>query len=171
MVTRRSFVQHSALAAAGAALVRGRGIEAAPVAPVTTGIQIGAVSFVDEGTEKTIDALREMAAVNTLFVATFTYGRGIAGRQPRPNPLPDHGKQEYDDNFRGGIFFTPHPAYYGQTSIRPEKAPGHPGYDVLADVLPAAHRRGVRDIPSYAGVFRIHAPRPRQAPQVGSHAQ
>jgi hypothetical protein len=43
-----------------------------------------------------------MAAINTLFVATFIYGRGIAGRQPRPNPLPDHGKQEYDDDFRGG---------------------------------------------------------------------
>jgi hypothetical protein len=143
MVTRRRFVQRSALAAAGAALVRNRGLETAPVAPVTTGIQIGAVSFVDEGTEKTIDALREMAAINTLFVATFTYGRGIAGRQPRPNPLPDHGTQEYDDDFRGGIFFTPHPGYYGKTSIKPEKAPDHPGYDVLADVLPAAHRRGM----------------------------
>ncbi|HEU0105830.1 MAG TPA: hypothetical protein VFT38_06630 [Vicinamibacteria bacterium] len=171
MVTRRSFVQHSALAAAGAALVRGRGIEAAPVAPVTTGIQIGAVSFVDEGTEKTIDALREMAAVNTLFVATFTYGRGIAGRQPRPNPLPDHGKQEYDDNFRGGIFFTPHPAYYGQTSIRPEKAPDHPGYDVLADVLPAAHRRGMRVIAWYEDVFRSDVPGLDKAMEVDVHGK
>ena len=44
------------------------------------GIQVGAVSFVDEGTEKVIDLLAESAGVNTLFVASFTYGRGIAGR-------------------------------------------------------------------------------------------
>jgi hypothetical protein len=44
------------------------------------GIQVGAVSFVDEGTEKVLDSLQEMAGINTLFVATFTYGRGIAGR-------------------------------------------------------------------------------------------
>src|SRR6266487_6313068 len=81
------------------------------------GIQVGAVSFVDEGTDKVLDGFREMAAINTLFLATFTYGRGIAGRQPRGNPLPDHGKQEYDDNFRGGMFFTPHPQLYARTSI------------------------------------------------------
>src|SRR5204862_7197724 len=116
MATRRRFVQQSALAAAGAVLAGG-GKAWAAAAPVTLGIQIGAVSFVDEGTEATLDGLREMAAINTLFVATFTYGRGIAGRQPRPNPLPDHGKQEYDDDFRGGIFFAPHPERYQRTSI------------------------------------------------------
>jgi len=168
MVTRRRFVQQGALVAAGAALTRSRALAAAPV---MTGIQIGAVSFVDEGTDKTIDALREMAAVDTLFVATFTYGRGIAGRQPKPNPLPDHGKQEYDDNFRGGIFFTPHPQYYGQTRITPEKAPDHPGYDVLADVLPAAHRRQVKVIAWFEDVFRKDVPGLDQALEVDVHGQ
>ena len=64
--------------------------------PPMIGIQIGAVSLVDEGTDRVLDGLREMAAINTLFVATFTYGRGIAGRQLPNQPLPDHGKQEYD---------------------------------------------------------------------------
>jgi hypothetical protein len=168
MVTRRRFVQQSALAAA--AFVRARALEAAPT-PVMNGIQIGAVSFVDEGTDKTIDALGEMAAVNTLFVATFTYGRGIAGRQPRPNPLPDHGKQEYDDSFRGGIFFAPHPEYYRQTSIKPEKAPDHPGYDVLADVIPVAHRRKMKVIAWFEDVFRADVPGLDQALEVDVHGK
>ena len=32
------------------------------------GIQIGAVSFVDEGTESMLDGLRELADINTIFV-------------------------------------------------------------------------------------------------------
>jgi len=169
MVTRRRFVQQGALAA-GAAVVGAR-TNVSAAAPAMTGIQVGAVSLVDEGTEKTIEALVDMAAVNTLFVATFTYGRGIAGRQPRPNPLPDHGKQEYDDGFRGGIFFTPHAAYYGQTSIAPEKAPDHPGYDVLADVLPAAHGRGVKVIAWFEDVFRDDVPGIEKARETDVHGQ
>ncbi len=96
------------------------------------GIQVGAVSFVDEGTQKVLDGFQQLAAINTLFLATFTYGRGIAGRQLRGQPLPDHGAQVYDDDFRGGNFATPHPQYYRETSIVPEKAPDHPGYDGMA---------------------------------------
>ncbi len=51
------------------------------------GMQVGAVSFVDEGVEPVLDILQKDAAVNTLFVATFTYGRGIAGRQVPGQPL------------------------------------------------------------------------------------
>ena len=73
-----------------------------------------------------LDTLAELGAVDTLFLATFTYGRGIGGRQPRGTPLPDHGKQEYDDDYHGGNFATPHPQYYRNTSIAPQKAPDHP---------------------------------------------
>ena len=66
-----------------------------------------------------LETLAEASRINTLFLATFTYGRGIGGRQPRGNALPDHGKQEYDDNYHGGNFATPHPQYYRNTSIAP----------------------------------------------------
>jgi hypothetical protein len=36
---------------------------------------------VDEGTGNLLDVLQERARVNTVFLAVFTYGRGIAGRQ------------------------------------------------------------------------------------------
>src|SRR3954447_7741204 len=66
------------------------------------GMQVGAVSFIDEGVQPVLDNLQNMAGINTLFLATFTYGRSIAGRQVPGQPLPDHGKQEYDTNFHGG---------------------------------------------------------------------
>src|SRR2546427_812793 len=149
---RRTFLETSALVAGSGG--RGRAPRGARAEPPMVGIQVGAVSFVDEGTDKVLDGFQEIAAINTLFLATFTYGRGIAGRQLRGQPLPDHGKQEYDDNFRGGNFATPHPQYYRHTSIAPEKAPDHPSYDVIADVLPAAHRRGMKVICWFEDVFR-----------------
>src|SRR2546425_12436680 len=76
------------------------------------GIQVGAISFVDEGTERVLDVLQERACVNTLFLAVFTYGRGIAGRQIPGQPLPDHGKQEYDLSFHGGEFALPPLPFY-----------------------------------------------------------
>ncbi|HJZ77509.1 MAG TPA: hypothetical protein VKE51_37525, partial [Vicinamibacterales bacterium] len=147
---RRRFLETSLLAAGAAAL---RPWDAAAADPAMIGIQVGAVSFVDEGTERVLDGFRDMAGINTLFLATFTYGRGIAGRQPRGNPLPDHGRQEYDDNFHGGNFATPHPQFYRDTSIAPEKAPDHPGYDVIADVLPAARKRNMKVICWFEDVF------------------
>src|ERR1051325_8510202 len=135
------------------------------------GIQVGAVSFVDEGTEKVLDGFQELAAINTLFLATFTYGRGIAGRQPRGQPLPDHGAQAYDDDFRGGNFATPHPQYYRETSIVPEKAPDNPGYDVIADVLPAARRRGMRLYCWFEDVFRRDVPGFDRAAEIDLHGK
>src|SRR5438094_1042161 len=133
------------------------------------GIQVGAVSFVDEGTDKVLDEFQALAGINTLFLATFTYGRGIAGRQLRGQPLPDHGKQEYDDAFRGGNFATPHRQYYRDTSIVPEKAADHPGYDVIADVLPAARRRGMRLYCWFEDVFRRDVPGFDRAAEIDLH--
>src|SRR5262252_877994 len=83
------------------------------------GIQVGAVSFVDEGVEKVLDVFQQKASVNTLFVATFTYGRGIAGRQVPGHSLPDHGKQEYDTaTFKGGSYTRIRPQYYKDTVIQ-----------------------------------------------------
>jgi hypothetical protein len=169
VVSRRTFVTQSTLAAGAVALTRGRLEGAAAPAPI--GIQIGAVSFVDEGTARVLEDVQEMGGVNTLFVAAFTYGRGIAGRQPRGNPLPDHGKQEYDDGFRGGNFATPHPELYRKTSIAPEKAPDHPGYDVLADVIPAAHGRSMKVIAWFEDVFRRDVPGLERALEVDVHGK
>jgi len=107
-------------------------------------MQIGAVSFVDEGTEQVLDILQERAGVNQLFLATPTWTRGTGGRQIPGHRLPDHGSQEYDLDWVGGNYAKVDPKYYGNTVLGAAgRAPEHPGYDLLADVIPAAKARGI----------------------------
>ena len=94
-MNRREFLRITA-AAAGIAVVGWPHPLAAEIPAKPIGIQVGAVSFLDEGTDKVLDTLAEAGAIDTLFLATFTYGRGIGGRQLPGQPLPDHGKQEYE---------------------------------------------------------------------------
>jgi hypothetical protein len=131
------------------------------------GIQIGAVSFVDEGTEKVLDILQQRGAIDTLYLTTFTYGRGLAGRQIPGNPFPDHGSRDSDEKtFRGGNYATPHPEYYKATGLKPTHAPEHGDYDVVADVLPAAKKRGMRVVCSIEDVFRSDVTGARQAAEI-----
>ncbi len=111
-------------------------------------VQIGAVSFVDEGVDATLDVLAERGGVNALFLATPTWTRGTGGRQVPGYPLPDHGVQSYDLGWRGGNYATPHPEYYGNTVLGATgRAPEHPDLDLLATLLPRARARGMK---SYA---------------------
>ena len=169
-MNRREFLEGSALAA-GSLLLGGIPARGAQPSNAMIGIQVGAVSFLDEGTDKVLDVLQEMGAVDTLFLATFTYGRGIAGRMPRGTPLPDHGKQEYDDQYHGGNFATPHRQYYGGTTIAPEKAPDYQSYDVVADVLPRAHKRQMRVIAWFEDVFRSDVPGIDKAFEIDVHGR
>src|SRR5579872_1212741 len=155
---RRSFLQ---TATAGALLAQ-------TSASKMIGIQVGAVSFVDEGVEPVLDIFQEAASVNTLFVATFTYGRGIAGRQVPGQPLPDHGKQEYDNgsgpgSFQGGSYTKVHPQYYKDTVLKDFRAPDFGDYDVLEAVLPAARKRGMKTICWFEDVFGPKVPHVEQA--------
>jgi hypothetical protein len=163
-VDRREFLEVSTVLAGGAlvgslpASTPSGGAQGATPIKAMLGIQAGAVSFVDEGTGKVLDNFQETAGINTIFLAAFTYGRGIGGRQLASQPLPDHGRQQYDtDTFHGGNYATPHPQYYRNTALAPEKAPDHPGYDVIADVLPAAHKRGMKVICWFEDVLRYTA--------------
>src|SRR3982750_3115207 len=110
---RRHFLQR---AVAGTVAAAAQVATGAPPAKKIIGIQVGAVSFADEGTEKVLDLFQEDSFINALFVATFTYGRGIAGRQVPGQPLPDHGTREYDTgSFYGGSHTAVHPQYYKDT--------------------------------------------------------
>ncbi len=159
---RRDFIQ---TAAAGALATMS---PAAPPASKTIGLQVGAVSFLDEGVEKALDEFQRDAYVNTLFAATFTYGRGIAGRQTPGQPLPDHGRQEYDtagnaNAFHGGSYTRTHPQYYKDTVIQDFRAPELGDYDVLEAVIPAARRRGMKTICWFEDVWRRDIPNIEQA--------
>ena len=154
-VNRREFLKLTAGAGAGLAVP---GVAFPSPCKTMIGIQVGAVSFVDEGTEHVLDNQQERACVNTLFLAVFTYGRGIAGRQIPGQPLPDHGKQEYDLNFHGGNFATPHAEFYKNTVLKETRAPDHGNLDILAEVLPTARKRGMKVICWLEDVFRSDLP-------------
>jgi len=109
----------------------------------TIGIQIGAISFTDEGITRVLDLLQEKAKVNTLFIASYTFDRGTGGRQLPGYSLPDHGVQEYDLDFRGGNFAEIHQQYYANTIIKDFRAPDHGDLDILAEVLPEAKKRNI----------------------------
>src|SRR6202161_940624 len=158
MMNRREFRQ-SAGATALAALPAAQAVASTAKPDPMVGIQVGAVSFVDEGVEKCLDIFEQDGAVNTLFVATFTYGRGIAGRQVPGQPLPDHGKQEYDTGtFYGGNYATIHPQYYKNTVFQSTRATDLGDYDVLQAVLPAGRKRGIKTICWFEDVFRKDLP-------------
>ncbi|HEY3110589.1 MAG TPA: hypothetical protein VGL23_17655 [Chloroflexota bacterium] len=123
-------------------------------------IQVGAVSFVDEGVPELLDALQRRAGVNALFLATPTWTRGTGGRQLPDRPLPDHGVQQHDLDWVGGNYATVHPEYYRGTMLGAAgRAPEHPDLDLLAAVLPEAKARGMQSFAwieesSYAAELR-----------------
>src|SRR5438874_7801980 len=149
-ITRREFAKLMAATGVAASFP----IQAQTAARHMIGIQVGAVSFVDEGVAPVLDRFQHDAGINTLFLATFTYGRGIAGRQVPGQPLPDHGKQEYDTNFHGGNFARTHEQYYSHTSLKKIQAPDHGEFDLIATVLPQAKSRRMKTLCWYEDVFR-----------------
>lgn len=117
-------------------------------------IQIPAVSFSDEGVDRVLDTVQERAGVNALLIATFSYGRGIEGRQIPGEPLPDHGVQKYDtDTFHGGDYAEVHPEYYADTIFKNFRAPDLGNFDVLGEVVPKAKKRGMKSICWFEDVY------------------
>lgn len=112
------------------------------------GIQIGAISFIDEGVAQVLDLLQEKAGVNALLISALSWSRGNAGRALYG--FPDHGVQQ-PDNLQGGAFFEPDPDYYEATFHKKFKAPDplYKGFDTLRDVIPAARERGMKVYPYY----------------------
>ncbi len=109
------------------------------------GIQIGAISFADEGVTEVLGQLQDLASVNALFVATQSFDRGLQGRQIQGRPWPGHGRDEPDDH-AGGSYVTQHPEFYAGTVLEPFRATDREvaGQDVLERVLPEARRREIR---------------------------
>jgi hypothetical protein len=126
------------------------------------GMQVGAISFIDEGVDKTLDLFVERGAVNAVCISALSWSRGNAGRAT--TGFPDHGVQEPDD-LQGGAFFLPVPKYYEATSIKHFVAPDpiYKGFDALGDVIPEARRRDMSVYPYYCETAHT-TPRPLWQP-------
>ncbi len=88
-------------------------------------IQVGAVSFVDEGVDPLLDLLREKGRVNALFLATHSFDPGhrvaAAARATRCRTM----ERRSTTTSIGGNFATTHPQYYGGTFIKDFAAPDY----------------------------------------------
>jgi hypothetical protein len=114
------------------------------------GIQIGPVSFVDEGVDSVLDTLQERVGVNALLLGTVSWlglkiGRSISWDV---DGWPDHGVPE-PANVQGGSYLCFRPEYYQTTFLTDFRAPdpGMEGQDILDMVIPGAHARGMKVIP------------------------
>src|SRR3954469_6910518 len=165
---RREFIRTTAAATLTAALAPDalRAAEA-PRSEKMIGMQIGAVSFVDEGVEPVLDLLQNKGAVHTIFLTTFTYGGGLGGRQIPGQPFPDHGKQESDEKtFHGGNYATPHAEFYAKTVLKQTRAPEFGDLDIVSAVLPGARKRGMKLFCSIEDVFRGDIPGVKEVAEV-----
>jgi len=170
-LTRRKFLGQTTARVAVTAVVGpallSSGAQAAEPAREMIGIQVGSISFVDEGVEPVLDIFQERGAVNTIFLTTFTYGRGLGGRQIPGQPFPDHGKQESDEKtFHGGNYATPHPEFYKRTVLQQTRAPDHGNLDIVAAVLSGARKRGMKLFCSIEDVFRSDVPGVKEVTEV-----
>ncbi len=143
---RRSFNQGLTAWAVSGGRYRAEG-PAPPRAPVKArkpyiAIQVGAVSFVDEGIDAVLDTLREKAHVNTVWLNTYTWDHGTGGRQLAGYPFPDHGGQEPDE-VRGGAVFDYDQKYFRHTVLNQFRTTEYQGRNILAEVLPKAKERGM----------------------------
>ena len=121
-MARREFIAAGAGLSAAMALGSLPGTSAAPATQSPSrrksiGIQVGAVSFVDEGTEQVLDLFQERGAIDTIYLTTFTYGqeqpqslarghlrrrrRRAQGRCGRSDPLPQVFRDAIGEPNRG----------------------------------------------------------------------
>ena len=107
------------------------------------GIQVPAISFVDEGIDPVLDNLQLKGHVNTVWLNTYGWERGVAGRQLAGFAFPDHGPQEPDRDLVGGAFFDYDPKYFRRSALGSFRAPDYNRRNILAEVLPKAKARGM----------------------------
>ncbi len=116
------------------------------------GMQIGPISFLDEGVDIVLDTLQHRFGVNVLLLGTISWLGLKVGRRisHAVEGWPDHGVPA-PHALRGGAYFTPNPRYYTHTSIRDfaSRDPDFAGRDILNMVIPAARARGMRVIPEF----------------------
>jgi hypothetical protein len=109
------------------------------------GVQVGAVSLVDEGVKPVLDLLQEKAGISAVFLATQAFDRGVGGRPMASLPWSGHGHRDVDDH-QGGSYVTQHRQFYEGTVLEPYRAPDAEvvGFDVLDAVIPEARARDIK---------------------------
>jgi len=108
-------------------------------------IQVNSASFADEGVDSVLDNVQRLAGVNTLYLVAMSWARGTGGRQQPKLPLPDHGVQQYDLDWQGGLDVERNDKHYRDKSVAPPNRSVEYGEDwnLFAEVIPKARERGM----------------------------
>ena len=116
------------------------------------GIQIGPISFIDEGVDTVLDTLQGRIGINTLLISTISWLGLKVGRRISHalEGWPDHGVPK-PYAMQGGSYVTVRPEYYQNTFIKPFASADQElaGRDILELVIPAARARGMKIIPEF----------------------
>jgi hypothetical protein len=109
-------------------------------------LQLDAVGLVDEGIERVLDEVQARASVNALLLDAFWFSRGTTEKDLAGERHRGHGRRDGDPRLRGGHLGTVHPIYYRDVGIDAKNlsAPEPRGVDLLAELVPAARRRGIQ---------------------------
>ena len=137
-ITRREALKAAAALGVTAALSRFPEVIAAetpaPAARKTAMVAIATspAPFARQDVDKVLDDMQQRAGVTAVFPFMYTHGTARAG-------LPAEG-------FRGGNYAIPHMEYYKNTGLTYEDMRGTEfgDVDVLARMIPAAHKHGVK---------------------------
>jgi hypothetical protein len=98
-------------------------------------IQLDAVGFVDEGVERVLDTVERRASVNTLLLDVFWFSRRTSERELQDEQYRGHGGLRLQEaGLIGGHF----------GCARSLGLPSPRGTDILAAVISAARKRGLR---------------------------
>ena len=116
------------------------------------GVQIGPISFIDEGVEPCLDTLQRRGGVNTVMIGTVSWLGLKVGRRISHalEGWPDHGVST-PYAMRGGAYIKPRPAFYARTIIKDFRSrdPEIGDRDILDMIIPAAQARGIKVIPEF----------------------
>ena len=111
------------------------------------GVQVGPISFADEGVEPLLDSFRDRFGINVILLGTVSWLALKVGRRVswQLEGWPDHGAQTTTP-LKGGSFLHPRPEYYRNTFIKEFRAADEEleGVDILEHVLPHSRERGMR---------------------------
>jgi hypothetical protein len=136
----------------------------------TIGIQVGAISFLDEGIPEVLNAVQSLGAVNTIFLNTFGYDIGLGGRQIPGYPYPGHGEPSQEP-FVGGYIGRPHLKHFAGTSIQPATDRDCGDRDLLEEVISVAHEREITVHACNIDRYSSHLPGGDQAREMDHHGR